>query len=163
MYWGPAAPWYPWPVPRCLPMIWSHNGVKSQLMRRICLAPWQRQDKAAWCLLMVQSQRLKLLIKFVEIYTVCQFGEIITESETYMSLRSEGVNLHESLSPLGPTWPVWDEAECRDFEACKIPQLANMGIKMGCQPWDCAMSIPHTQNSVRRGLGCLNLNKAQWI
>ena len=75
-------------------------------MRRICLAPWQRQDKAAWCLLMVQSQRLKLLIKFVEIYTVCQFGEIITESETYMSMRLEGVNLHESLSPLGLTWPV---------------------------------------------------------
>ena len=41
-----------------------------------------------------------------EIYTVCQFREIITESETYMSLRSEGVNLHESLSHLGLTWPV---------------------------------------------------------
>ena len=35
-----------------------------------------------------------------EIYTVCQFRE------TYMSLRSEGVNLHESLSRLGLTWPV---------------------------------------------------------
>ena len=124
---------------------------------------WQRQDKAAWCLLIVQSQRLKLLIKFVQRYTVCQFWEIITESEeTYMSLRSEGFKLHESLSRLGLTWPVWDEAECRDFEACKIPQLANMGIKMGCQPWDCAMSIPHTQNSVRGGLRCFELSKVQW-
>ena len=40
------------------------------------------------------------------------------------------------------------QAECGDFEACKIPQLANMGIKRGLPAWDCAMSIPHT-DSVR--------------
>ena len=158
LYLGPAAnmmweaPWYPWPVPRCLPMIWSHNRVKSQLMRRICLAPWHRQDKDAWCLLMVQSKTRAEIESpdqvCSEIYTVSVW---VYHTWMWDMIHSAEVrrcqftwNSEQTLADLARLG--WAHVvECGDFEACKIPQLANMGIKRGLPAWDCAMSIPHTQ------------------